>query len=185
MTLPWLQPGLFVDYQWDIASHLTFMWPSLQATIASPMMPWAILNPPSLVLLLSSTLLCNRKSSSYITPCGRSAESRAQPVPCLCQMSWGANDLLFTEQLFSIDQDPLSQDRLPRELPFTALVRFWNIRYRASTECLWCMDRWMNGRTDHSIGKECASAKLKDWIFTLLREFSLRNYLLDSLLLLW
>lgn len=39
MTLPWLQPGLFVDYQWDIASHLTFMWPSLQATIASPMMP--------------------------------------------------------------------------------------------------------------------------------------------------
>lgn len=39
MTLPWLQPGLFADYQWDIASHLTLTWPSLQATMASPMMP--------------------------------------------------------------------------------------------------------------------------------------------------
>lgn len=34
MTLAWLQPGLFADYQWDTASHLTLTWPSLQATIA-------------------------------------------------------------------------------------------------------------------------------------------------------
>lgn len=39
MTLPWFQLELFADYQWDIASHLTLMWPSLQATMASPMMP--------------------------------------------------------------------------------------------------------------------------------------------------
>ena len=62
--------------------------------------------------------------------------SSSHSLPCLCQMSRGENDLLFTEDLFSIYQDPLSLDRLPRELPFTALMRFCNIRYRASTECL-------------------------------------------------